>query len=72
MKNKISVRVASDVDYEKLIAEIFINDEYFAAVSQEGGRDHLKVDFSSKLGCLQFDYDVVGEALSLAKKELLE
>lgn len=37
--------VASDVDYDKLIAEIYYNDKYVALINQDKGPDGITIEF---------------------------
>ena len=39
----IKIEIASDIDFNKLIAEIYINDKYFCLISQENGVDSLEL-----------------------------
>ncbi|MBU9819141.1 hypothetical protein J1782_04470 [Rahnella sp. BCC 1045] len=68
-KHELKVVVASDVDYENLIAEIYCDEEFIALLQQEGGEDNIKVELSPNIGAI--DYDWLQNALSEARKKLL-
>lgn len=75
--SKYRIQVASDTDYEELIAEIYVDERFVALVNQEHGKTDLRVDFpgpeqnqaallrSVPLGTLL-------DALAAAKAQLLE
>ncbi len=45
LDHKLEIVVASDVDYEQLIAEIYCDGKFVALLSQDDGVDNLKVVF---------------------------
>ncbi|MEJ4044312.1 hypothetical protein [Erwinia sp. SLM-02] len=69
-KDQLKIVIASDVDYEELIAEIYCNDEFIALLQQENGIDDIKLEFSPNLTSLSLDW--LQNALSEAKNKLLE
>lgn len=69
-KDQLKIIIASDVDYEKLIAEIYRNDEFIALLQQEDGADNIKVEFSPDLVSLNLEW--FQNALNKAKNKLLE
>nr|WP_279077815.1 hypothetical protein [Hafnia alvei] len=69
-KDQLKIVIASDVDYEKLIAEIYRNDEFIALLQQEDGADNIKVEFSPDLVSLNLEW--FQNALNKAKNKLLE
>jgi hypothetical protein len=69
-KAQLKIVIASDIDYEELIAEIYCNDEFIALLQQEDGIDNIKVEFSPNLASLNFDW--LQNALNEAKRKLLE
>jgi len=69
-KDHLKVVIASDVDYENLIAEIYRNDEFIAILQQEDGINDIKVEFSSNISALNFDW--LQNALNEAKRKLLD
>lgn len=68
-KDQLKIIIASDIDYEKLIAEIYCNDEFIALLQQEDGIDDIKVEFSSNINALDLDW--LQNALYEARKKLL-
>lgn len=68
-KNQLKVVIASDIDYENLIAEIYCGEEFIALLQQEDGEDNIKVELSPNIGAI--DYDWLQNALSEARKKLL-
>ncbi|WJY13385.1 hypothetical protein PCO82_12385 [Pectobacteriaceae bacterium CE90] len=68
-KDQLKIIIASDIDYEKLIAEIYCNDEFIALLQQEDGINDIKVEFSSNINALDFDW--LQNALNEARKKLL-
>ncbi|MEN4932081.1 hypothetical protein ABEI22_23690 [Erwinia billingiae] len=68
-KDQLKIIIASDIDYEKLIAEIYCNDEFIALLHQEDGIDDIKVEFSSNINALDLDW--LQNALHEARKKLL-
>ncbi len=73
--NKISIRIASDVDYEHVVAELYYCDEFVAMISQEEGLDNLKIEFhydriSSEQAIVKIDLDYFKKAIDYAVKKL--
>lgn len=68
-KDRLKIVIASDVDYENLIAEIYLNDEFIALLQQENGVDDLNVEFASNINSVNFDW--LQNALNEAKRKLL-
>ncbi|MFP1813968.1 hypothetical protein [Lonsdalea quercina] len=68
-KDQLKIIITSDVDYEKLIAEIYCKDEFIALLQQENGINDIKVEFSSNINALDFDW--LQNALNEARKKLL-
>ena len=71
----IEIRVWSNFDYEKLIAEIYYKGKYVALINQDDGLDNLKIEFpgADEEGdsvLREIDLSVFEEALELAKGEL--
>ncbi len=69
-KDHLKIVIASDVDYENLIAEIYRNDEFIALLQQEDGINDIKVEFSSNIIAMNFDW--LQNALNEAKRKLLD
>lgn len=73
--DRIKVVVCSDEDYDKLIAEIYIDENFVALVSQEQGLDQLVVEFppdlSRKASSPQkIPFELLVGGLGRAKEEL--
>ncbi|MBN7121126.1 hypothetical protein BSU01_05275 [Erwinia billingiae] len=68
-KDQLKIIISSDIDYEKLIAEIYCNDEFIALLQQEDGINDIKVEFSSNINALDLDW--LQNALHEARKKLL-
>jgi hypothetical protein len=45
MRTNLRVQVCSDVDYERLVVEIYQNEKFVALISQEGANRELAVEF---------------------------
>lgn len=69
-KDHLKIVIASDVDYENLIAEIYRNDEFIALLQQEDGVNDIKIEFSSDISAMNLDW--LQNALNEAKRRLLE
>ncbi|KAA5931178.1 MULTISPECIES: hypothetical protein [Pantoea] len=69
-KDHLKIVIASDVDYENLIAEIYRDDEFIALLQQEDGINDIKIEFSSDVSPMNFDW--LQNALNEAKRRLLE
>jgi hypothetical protein len=75
--NDIKITVCSDLDYDHLIAEIYIADRFVALISQEEGKENLKIEFPrvgmtenaicEKAGLVQFM-----EAVEIARRRLVD
>lgn len=71
MNNSYKVIVCSDVNYEELIAEIYIDDNFIALLSQEEGDTKTKIEFfSNGVEKLSVDLNIFEEALNYAKQRL--
>jgi len=74
MKNKIMFRIiiGSPVDYEDVVAYVYLEGEYIAILDQEEGVDNIRVEFF-KEGLdkvKKFNLDLLMEALLEAKRRL--
>jgi hypothetical protein len=65
----LEIVIASDIDYENLIAEIYCNDQYVALLQQEDGKEELKEVLGNGLNTINLDW--FKHALSEAKERLL-
>ena len=54
--NQLKIVIASDVDYEKLIAEIYCDDEFIALIHQENGMQDLQVEFHIKTKSISLEW----------------
>ena len=76
MKNPdIKLLIASDVDYEKLLVEIYYKEKFVALLSQEEGLDKLKIEFPGpdrveELLLRKLDLKAFEEALEMAKQAI--
>ncbi|HEJ9031768.1 TPA: hypothetical protein SML49_002640 [Serratia marcescens] len=68
-KHQLKIIVSSDVDYKKLIAEIYCDEEFIALLQQEDGDNNIKVEFSPNIGVVDFDW--LQQALLEARRTLL-
>lgn len=67
--DSLKIIVSSDVDYESLIAEIYFDDILIALLQQENGINDIRIEFSSDINTINFDWFQI--ALNEAKKKLL-
>ncbi|UCB33330.1 hypothetical protein J9874_03913 (plasmid) [Duffyella gerundensis] len=67
--DSLKIIVSSDVDYESLIAEIYFDDILIALLQQENGINDIRIEFSSDINTINFDW--FQNALNEAKKKLL-
>lgn len=68
-KSKLKVIIASDVDYENLIAEIYFDNEFVALLQQEDGVHNLKIEFSANIKPISVAW--LQYAISEAQKKLV-
>ena len=71
----IGITIASDVAYDKLIAEIYIDGKFVALISQDDGIDKLKIEFPRTYNpsdiCESTNLEMFIDALHNAKEQLL-
>lgn len=67
--DSLKIIISSDVDYENLIAEIYCDDIFIALLQQENGINDIRIEFSSEINTVNFDW--FQNALNEAKKKLL-
>ena len=72
MGKKIEIIIGSPLDYEKLVAYIVIDGNHVALLSQDEGKDKLKIEFFNEPKIKKIDLEVLIEALYEAKAELLK
>lgn len=68
-RDQLKIVIASDIDYENLVAEIYYKDEFIALLQQENGIDDIRVEFSHNIQPLNVDW--LQNALTEAKKKLI-
>ncbi|MDH0053346.1 hypothetical protein ACVWWU_002527 [Pantoea sp. PA1] len=68
-RDPLKIVIASDVDYENLIAEIYCDNIFIALLQQDNGINDLRIEFSSDINTLNLDW--FQNALNEAKKKLL-
>ena len=68
-KNQLKIVVASDVDYEELISEIYCDGKFIGLLQQDNGKENLKIELSPDLKSIDFEW--FQNALSEAKSKLL-
>lgn len=71
MKEKFQIIIGSPLDYEELVAYIVIDGKHTALISQDEGKDKIKIEFFDEPKLGKIDFDLFIEALLEAKKELL-
>jgi hypothetical protein len=64
--------IGSPLDYDELVAYIWINDEQIALVHKEKGPENIMIHFFDEPIKTNISIDVFIEALQQAKKELLK
>ena len=67
--DSLKIIISSDVYYENLIAEIYFDDILIALLQQENGINDIRIEFSSDINTINFDW--FQNALNEAKKKLL-
>ena len=75
MTGKIEIQVCSDIDYENLIAEIYINDNFIALISEEDDPDDFHIEFpgmekADNQKILRIRMDVFETTLKMAVEKL--
>lgn len=69
---EITIMIASDVDYDHLISEIYVDGEFLALVTGDPAGDELIVDFPPRNGPIRsMPLALVHEAFDLAKRRLV-
>jgi hypothetical protein len=65
------IKVSSLPDYEQLVAEIYVNDQFVALVSQEMGPDQTQLELTAVEGPpIRMDIVTFENALAEAKRRL--
>jgi hypothetical protein len=72
MSGKLTIQICSDVDYKKLVAEIYSDERFVALLSQDDGVDHLKIEFPEAHNALRaVQLEWLLDAIEKAKAKLL-
>ena len=73
MNNRIRIELGGlDAEgYDELVVLISIDDKYIAQLNQEAGPENLEIEFFEKSKLQRVEYDLFLEALTEAKKFLL-
>lgn len=66
----IEIIVHSDNRYDKLVLEIYYKDRFIALLSQDDGRERVKIELPAQE--LVVELSIFEQALAMAKEELLE
>ena len=74
-KSEIDIQVWSNVDYEKLVVEMYHKGKFVALLNQDDGLDNLKIEFPGPdrvedMVLRKIDLSVFEKALELAKREI--
>ncbi|MCU0470910.1 MAG: hypothetical protein MUF58_20180 [Arcicella sp.] len=72
MEKRFRIIIGSPIDYEELVAYIWIDNEEIALVQKEEGVDRMRVEFFEERIKTNLYLDVFIEALQAAKNELLK
>lgn len=72
MENKFQIIIGSPIDYEELVAYIWINGEEVALIQKEEGIDKMKIEFFEEKIETEIYLDFFIKALQEAKGELLK
>lgn len=73
--SECKIIIASDSEYEEVVAEVYIGDVFVALISQDKGRDNLEIIFESYAkitGVARIGFEGFISALHEAKRILLE
>jgi hypothetical protein len=71
--DKLKIRIGSDVDYERVFAEIYSNDKFVAMINQEKGPNHMVIDFPDSPDRVKMvDLEWFLNALEEAKAKLMD
>ena len=74
MSQHFDIRVASDPEYEDLIAEIYTGDEFVLVISQEAGYDSLDIEIHPRVAGSPWKFKLteIEAAIAAAKNRLWE
>ena len=76
MKDDFKIVIASDIDFEELVAEIYHGDIFLALISQDKGSENLSIVLAKMVEenykmCLEIGLDDFLKAISAAKQKLV-
>ncbi len=73
--SSLTVTIASDTDYQQLVAEIYCDGKFVALISQDHGPDDLRLEFPTNSDpsavCSSVGLDWFLDAVQKAKEQLL-
>ncbi len=72
MEKRFKIIIGSPIDYEELVAYIWIDNEEIALVQKEEGIDKMKIEFFEEKIKVDVYYDIFIEALTEAKNQLMK
>ena len=72
MNGGFKITVGSLPDYDDLVAEIYIGEEFIGLISQEAGPDAIAFEVAPVESSLKIDLGTFEAALAHAKKRLIE
>ncbi|MCE6988870.1 hypothetical protein [Dyadobacter sp. CY323] len=72
MENKFQIIIGSPIDYEELVAYVWINGEEIAIVQKEEGVNRMKVEFFKEKVQSDIYLDTLLAALFEAKSQLMK
>lgn len=68
--DSFQIVIGSPIDYEELVAYIWINGEQIALLQMEEGKDKIKIEFFNEPIQTDISLDIFIKAIEKAKKEL--
>lgn len=71
MKDNFKIIIGSPIEYEELVAYVWIKEEQIALIQMEEGKDKMKIEFFDEPIKTDVYLDVFIKALEKAKQELL-
>ena len=74
MQERLKILICSDLDYEKLVADVAYDNQTVATISQENGIDKMEIVIfpPDTIDAWSFPLDEFVEIISFAKKRLVE
>jgi hypothetical protein len=71
MEKRFQIIIGSPLNYEELVAYVVIDGKHIALLSQDEGKNKIKIEFFNEPKLEGIDYNIFIEALQEAKNELL-